>query len=90
MVRQDPTGCVADVFGFRPSDEERALIDRVKRTHGMKSTAEAIRYLVRKGAAEEGGKRPAALLAYRVPKRFRDGRVTTVREIDDALYGGEP
>lgn len=76
-----------DVSAFRPSPEERAIIDRVKRAHGFRTEAEALRYLVRKGAEAEGVKRPVNLLAYRVPKRFRDGRTTTIEDIDTALYG---
>lgn len=79
---------MADVVGFRPSDEERAMIERAKAAHGFRTNAEALRFLIRKGAQAEVGKRPETLLAYRVPKRFRDARTTTSKEIDEAVYGG--
>lgn len=78
---------VADVVGFRPTPEERAIIERTRRRLGFKTKAQALRHLVRMGDEADAKRALRSVLAYRVPKEFRGGPSTTSEEIDAALYG---
>lgn len=75
------------VVSFRPTKEERELIERVRRDRGFSTNAEAIRFLLRRGADV---RRPPTdpLLGFKVPRRHRLKRSLTSEEIDAFLYGG--
>lgn len=79
---------MGDVVSFRPDDDESAAIERVRRREGFSSRAEAVRYLVRRGAESLGPLSTEPVFRYRVPAKFRGGETLTSREIDDELYGG--
>lgn len=79
----------SDVISFRPTAEERKAIDRLQKSLGLKTRAEAVRMLLQRGIQ---GERAALerLLAHRVPPAQRRRRTMTSREIDDFLYGRRP
>jgi hypothetical protein len=78
---------MSEVVSFRPDDDEAAAIERVRRREGFSSRAEAVRYLVRRGAESIGPLSDEPVFRFRVPAAFRGGRSLSSREIDDAVYG---
>lgn len=77
---------MAEVAGFRPTDEERRIIARTRASLGFKSDSEAIRYLLRQGAAQMGALRDDPVFRFRLGRKKRD-RSLTADEIDAAVYG---
>jgi hypothetical protein len=77
---------VTDVISFRPTPEERAAIDQARLAHGLDTRAEAVRFLLRRGAEREGPLAADPVFRFRLGgKRAR--RSLSSRELDDALYG---
>lgn len=76
---------MVDVVSFRPSADEERLLRRTQEAHGFRTRAEALRFLLRKGAAsaEKDGLRK--FLAFRAPGL--EAKSMTSREIDDLVYG---
>ncbi len=83
-------GSVADVVAFRPSKEERLILERARRALGLRTRSEALRYLVRKGAERAGPLSQDPVFRLRVPGLIKARRPLTSREIDETLYGGAP
>jgi hypothetical protein len=79
-----------DVVSFRPSAEEQVIIEQTRRALHLKTRADAVRALVRKGGERMGRLSADPVFQYRVPPRHRAKRTMSSREIDEALYGGEP
>lgn len=80
---------MTEVVSFRPSHEESEIIEIARRSHGLETTTDAIRLLIRRGAYERGSLADEPVFRVRAPKRFRGGKGLTSREIDEALYGGK-
>lgn len=78
---------MADVVSFRPSEEEKQAIDRTQATLGLATRAEAVRYLVRKGAERAGPLNKDPVFTIRIARRHRGKRTMSSRELDEFLYG---
>ncbi|MFA5862406.1 MAG: hypothetical protein WDA16_12000 [Candidatus Thermoplasmatota archaeon] len=76
---------MAEVAGFRPSDEERRVIARTRATMGLKSDSEAIRFLIRKGAEHVGPLKNDPVFRFRLKGKKRHSSVTP-EEIDALVY----
>jgi hypothetical protein len=79
---------MADVVSFRPNREEAEAIERVRKAHGFKTRADAVRYLIREGARRASDWRDDPLFQFRIEGFVEPGEEITSREIDQALYGG--
>jgi len=81
---------MGEVVSFRPSREEAALIERARRRMGLRTRAEAVRFLIREGS--ERGKRvaDAPVFKLRAPEKYRLKRSLSSEEIDEVVYGGDP
>lgn len=76
------------VVSFRPTPEEEEILERTRRSLGAATQAEALRFLVRKGAERSGRLSDDPVFRIRAPKRYWLRRSLSSREIDDLLYGG--
>ena len=76
---------MSKVISFRPSAEESNIIERTRRARGFRRNAEALRFLIQRGARRQDAA-DQALLAFRLPKRYRLRRSLTSDEIDDLVY----
>lgn len=79
---------MADVVSFRPSQQEIDVVEKTRRALGLKSRAEAIRYLIRRGAERTGAISEDPVFQFRVTPSHRLRKGLTSREIDQELYGG--
>lgn len=80
----DPWPAVSDVISFRPTPEERELLEYTRRAHGLATHAEALRHLIRKGKPTRENLAP--LFAFKLPKKHRlRGRSVTPDDIDREL-----
>lgn len=79
---------MADVISFRPTPEERRIIERTRRKHRLGSRSEALRFLVHEGAKADPDDPNQRLRAFRVPPEFQlKGRSLKSEEIDEVAYG---
>lgn len=81
---------MGETVSFRPTAEERRLIERTRRRHRLRTKTEAIRFLLHNGPdpADEKDDATERLFAMRVPEEFRlKGRSITREEIDEVVYG---
>lgn len=78
------------VVSFRPTADEEALVDRTQRARGLKTRAEAVRYLLRRGGEREGPVAEDPVFQVRAAQPLRGKKTLTSRDIDHALYGGSP
>ncbi|MBI4393663.1 MAG: hypothetical protein HY556_07715 [Euryarchaeota archaeon] len=81
---------MTEVVSFRPTSEELEIIEIAKKTRGLDNTADAVRFLIRRGAYEPGSLADEPVFRLRAPKRFRGGEGMTSKELDESLYGGKP
>lgn len=81
---------MSEVVSFRADDEELALIESTRRRLGLATRADALRHLIREGAAKSPKFSESRLAKFRLPKRFREGRTLSGDELDDLLYGSPP
>lgn len=77
------------VISFRPTDGDVDLIERTKARMGFDTNAEAVRYLLREGAAGKEGMADDPLFTHRAPKEHWLKDDLTSRDIDEALYGDD-
>lgn len=77
---------MTDVVSFRATDDEVALIERVRRQHGLATRAEAIRLLLQQAGAGQPRFSETGLGRFRLPKQFRSDRTLSSAEIDSMLY----
>lgn len=81
---------MGDIIRFRPTPEERRLLDHVRRKYDLGSATEAVRFLIRERTRAEKANEEAneRLFAFRVPPEFQlKGRSLTSEEIDEVVYG---
>ena len=79
---------MTEVVSFRPTAEELDEIERARRTLGFETRAEALRFLLRRGAATLG--RLSQEPVFRVRSKVGWKGELTSRSIDDLLYGDRP
>lgn len=78
---------MAEVIGFRPSPEEWRLVERTRRALGFKTRADALRFLLRKGAEQSGPLANDPVFRLRIPELRAGRKGLSSREIDEELYG---
>lgn len=76
------------VVSFRPTPDEVEAIERVRKAHGFKTRAEAVRYLIRQGARSVSDWRDDPLFQFAIEGFVEPGEDITSEDIDRALYGG--
>ena len=74
------------MVSFRVTDDEVALIERVRRQHGLATRAEAVRFLIQQAGAGQPKFSQTGLGRFRLPKQFRSDRTVSSAEIDATLY----
>lgn len=84
---QTQSDSMSEVVSFRPDDDERSLIETTRRSLGLGTRAEAVRWLVREGGKRAVNFADSPVFRFRVPARYRRKRSVTSREIDDVVYG---
>jgi hypothetical protein len=79
---------VTEVVSFRPTEEELDAIERTRVALGLASRAEAVRELLRLGAARGASLREDPVFRLRLKAKSRRRAGYTSRDIDRMLYGG--
>lgn len=76
---------MGEVVSFRPTRQELEIIEQTRRQLGLSTRAEALRFLLLRGARAPGNEGLRRFLALRLPEL--ESAPVTSRDIDDVLYG---
>lgn len=79
---------MTEVVSFRPSRHEAQAIERVRKAHGFRTRADAVRYLIRQGVRRAADWKDDPLFQFEVGGFTQPGEDISSRDIDRALYGG--
>lgn len=79
---------MSEVVSFRPSADEAQLLERTRRAAGLRSRAEALRFLLRRALERSGPLSEDPVFRLRIPGLRRGRRGLSSGEIDKELYGG--